>query len=202
MAEEHGTAAIRRMMPPQSEQMRRSQPLLCRLGIDDSFDAPKLVEPGGEGRGRGQYRRGCRRSAACGPRMPPAGSARAGDEAGARARAPAGGLRPKFSRFPHKEPPNRPWSQTTRSSAGTPNIEPADFSFQVKNVGTRIYNSFAAQRLTCTLPTDASPTSLRTPAHGSGAVDISPRRTGGLLFGSMICSTRGRCAGKPRPRLR
>ena len=46
-----------------------------------------------------------------------------------------------------------PGSQTTLSSAGTRNIAPADFAFrQVNNVGTRIYNGFAAQWLAYTLP--------------------------------------------------
>ena len=60
---------------------------------------------------------------------------------------------PKISRFPHKERPYMPGSQTTSSSAGTRNIAPADFAFrQVNNVGTRIYNGFAAQWLAYTLP--------------------------------------------------
>jgi hypothetical protein len=46
-----------------------------------------------------------------------------------------------------------PGSQTTPSSAGTRNIAPADFAFhQVNNVGTRIYNGFAARWLAYTLP--------------------------------------------------
>ena len=46
-----------------------------------------------------------------------------------------------------------PGSQTTPSSVGTRNIAPADFAFrQVNNVGTRIYNGFAAQWLAYTLP--------------------------------------------------
>jgi len=60
---------------------------------------------------------------------------------------------PKTSRFPHKERPYMPGSQTTPGSAGTRNIAPADFAFrQVNNVGTRIYNGFAAQWLAYTLP--------------------------------------------------
>jgi hypothetical protein len=60
---------------------------------------------------------------------------------------------PKISRFPRKERPYMPGSQTTPSSAGTRNIAPADFAFrQVNNVGTRIYNGFAAQWLAYTLP--------------------------------------------------
>ncbi|MCP3459174.1 hypothetical protein [Bradyrhizobium sp. CCGUVB23] len=60
---------------------------------------------------------------------------------------------PKISRFPYKERPYMPGSQTTPSSTGTRNIAPADFAFrQVNNVGTRIYNGFAAQWLAYTLP--------------------------------------------------
>ena len=60
---------------------------------------------------------------------------------------------PETSRFPHKECPYMPGSQTTPSSAGTRNIAPADFAFrQVNNVGTRIYNGFAARWLAYTLP--------------------------------------------------
>ena len=38
----------------------------------------------------------------------------------------------------------------------------------VDDVGARFYVTFAAQWLAYALPTDASPTPSRTPAHGSG----------------------------------
>ena len=67
-----------------------------------------------------------------------------------------------------------PGSQTTPGPTGARNNAPADFAFrQVNNVGTRVANDFAAQWLAYTLPTDASPTSSRTPAHGSGATWIA-----------------------------
>jgi hypothetical protein len=60
---------------------------------------------------------------------------------------------PEISRFPHKERPYMPGSQTTPSSVGTRNIAPADFAFRrMNNVGTRIYNGFAAQWLAYTFP--------------------------------------------------
>ena len=72
-----------------------------------------------------------------------------------------------------------PGSQTTPSSAATRNIAPADFAFRrVNNVGTRFYNGFAAQWLAYTF--DASPTSSRTPAHGSGATWIATLHRSGL----------------------
>jgi hypothetical protein len=60
---------------------------------------------------------------------------------------------PEISRFPHKERPYRPGSQTTPGQTGARNNAPADFAFrQVNNVGTRIDNGFAAQWLAYTLP--------------------------------------------------
>src|SRR5438270_12759988 len=60
---------------------------------------------------------------------------------------------PEISRFPHKERPYMPGSQTTPGPTGARNNAPADFAFrQVNNVGTRIDNGFAAQWLAYTLP--------------------------------------------------
>jgi hypothetical protein len=60
---------------------------------------------------------------------------------------------PEISRFPHKERPYMPGSQTTPGPTGARNNAPADFAFrQVNNVGTRIDNDFAAQWLAYTLP--------------------------------------------------
>ena len=60
---------------------------------------------------------------------------------------------PEISRFPHKERPYIPGSQTTPGPTGARNNAPADFAFrQVNNVGTRIDNGFAAQWLAYTLP--------------------------------------------------
>jgi hypothetical protein len=60
---------------------------------------------------------------------------------------------PEISRFPYKERPYMPGSQTTPGSTGARNNAPADFAFrQVNNVGTRVDNGFAAQWLAYTLP--------------------------------------------------
>ena len=60
---------------------------------------------------------------------------------------------PEISRFPHKERPYMPGSQTTPGPTGARNNAPADFAFRrVNNVGTRIANSFAAQWLAYALP--------------------------------------------------
>jgi hypothetical protein len=60
---------------------------------------------------------------------------------------------PEISRFPHKERPYMPGSQTTPGSTGARNNAPADFAFrQVNNVGNRVDNGFAAQWLAYTLP--------------------------------------------------
>jgi hypothetical protein len=60
---------------------------------------------------------------------------------------------PEISRFPHKERPYMPGSQTTPGPTDARNNAPADFAFrQVNNVGTRIDNDFAAQWLAYTLP--------------------------------------------------
>src|SRR5712671_5571003 len=60
---------------------------------------------------------------------------------------------PEISRFPHKERPYMPGSQTTPGPTGARNNAPADFAFrQVNNVGTRVDNDFAAQWLAYTLP--------------------------------------------------
>src|ERR1700720_1571652 len=78
---------------------------------------------------------------------------------------------PEISRFPHKERPYMPGSQTTPGPTGARNNAPADFAFrQVNNVGTRIsrLNGWPIRS-----PTDASPTSSRTPAHGSEATWIA-----------------------------
>jgi hypothetical protein len=67
-----------------------------------------------------------------------------------------------------------PEYQTTPGPTGARNNEPADFAFrQVNNVGNRVDNGFAAQWLAYTPPADASPTSSRTPAHGSGATSVA-----------------------------
>ena len=53
---------------------------------------------------------------------------------------------PEISRFPHKERPYMPGSQTTPGPAGARNNAPADFAFrQVNNVGTRVDNGFAVE---------------------------------------------------------
>jgi hypothetical protein len=60
---------------------------------------------------------------------------------------------PKISRFPHKERPYMPGSQTTPGPAGTRNNAPVGFAFrEVGDVGTRIDNGFAAQCLAYALP--------------------------------------------------
>jgi hypothetical protein len=60
---------------------------------------------------------------------------------------------PEISRFPYKERPYMPGSQTTPGPTGARNNAPADFAFrQVNNVGTRVANDFAAQWLAYTLP--------------------------------------------------
>jgi hypothetical protein len=60
---------------------------------------------------------------------------------------------PEISRFPHKERPYMPGSQTTQGPADARNTAPARFAFrQVNNVGTLIHNDFAAQWLAYTLP--------------------------------------------------
>ena len=60
---------------------------------------------------------------------------------------------PEISRFPHKERPYMPGSQTTPGPTGARNNAPADFAFRgVNNVGTRVDNGFAAQWLAYTLP--------------------------------------------------
>jgi len=60
---------------------------------------------------------------------------------------------PEISRFPRKERPYMPGSQTTPGPTGARSSAPADFAFrQVNNVGTRVANDFAAQWLAYTLP--------------------------------------------------
>src|ERR1700726_4475719 len=60
---------------------------------------------------------------------------------------------PEISRFPHKERPYMPGSQTTQGQADARITAPAHFAFrQVNNVGTLIDNDFAAQWLAYTLP--------------------------------------------------
>ena len=60
---------------------------------------------------------------------------------------------PEISRFPHKARPYMPGSQTTPGPTGARHNAPADFAFRgVNNVGTRVYNAFAAQWLAYTLP--------------------------------------------------
>ena len=60
---------------------------------------------------------------------------------------------PEISRFPRKERPYMPGSQTTPGPAGTRNNAPTGFAFrQVNNVGTRIYSAFAAPWLAYTFP--------------------------------------------------
>jgi hypothetical protein len=83
---------------------------------------------------------------------------------------------PEISRFPSKERPYMPGSKTTPGLAGARNDAPASVAFRgVNNVGTRVYNAFAAQWLAYTLPTDASQSSSRRTAHGSGATWVSGR---------------------------
>jgi hypothetical protein len=53
---------------------------------------------------------------------------------------------PEISRFPHKERPYMPGSQTTPGPTGARNSAPADFAFrQVNNVGNRVDNGFAGE---------------------------------------------------------
>jgi hypothetical protein len=60
---------------------------------------------------------------------------------------------PEISRFPYKERPYMPGSQTTPGPTDARNNATADLAFrQVNNVGTRNHNAFAAQWLACTLP--------------------------------------------------
>ena len=60
---------------------------------------------------------------------------------------------PEISRFPHKARPYMPGSQTTPGPTGARHNAPADFAFRgVNNVGTRVYNAFAARWLAYTLP--------------------------------------------------
>jgi hypothetical protein len=60
---------------------------------------------------------------------------------------------PEISRFPCKERPYMPGSQTTPGPAGARTSAPVGFAFrEVNNVGTRVYNAFAAQWLAYTLP--------------------------------------------------
>ena len=60
---------------------------------------------------------------------------------------------PEISRFPRKERPCMPGSKTTPGLAGARNDAPASVAFRgVNNVGTRVYNAFAAQWLAYTLP--------------------------------------------------
>jgi hypothetical protein len=60
---------------------------------------------------------------------------------------------PKTSRFPHKERPYMPGSQTTPGPAGARSNAPVGFAFRgVNNVGTQVDNGFAAQWLAYTLP--------------------------------------------------
>jgi hypothetical protein len=59
---------------------------------------------------------------------------------------------PAQGRFPPKERPHMPGSQTTPGPTARSNA-PADFAFrQVNNVGTRVANDFAAQWLAYALP--------------------------------------------------
>ena len=60
---------------------------------------------------------------------------------------------PEISRFPCKERPYMPGSQTTPGPVSARNNAPAGVAFRkVNDVGTRIDNAFAAQWLACTLP--------------------------------------------------
>ena len=60
---------------------------------------------------------------------------------------------PEISRFPRKERPYMPGSKTTPGLAGARNDAPASVAFRgVNNVGTRVYNAFAAQWLAYALP--------------------------------------------------
>jgi hypothetical protein len=60
---------------------------------------------------------------------------------------------PKTSRFPRKERPYMPGSQTTPGPTGARNNAPVGFAFrEVNHVGTQVYNGFAAQWLAYTIP--------------------------------------------------
>src|ERR1700730_14172650 len=60
---------------------------------------------------------------------------------------------PEISRFPRKERPYMPGSKTTPGLAGARTDAPASVAFRgVNNVGTRVYNAFAAQWLAYTPP--------------------------------------------------
>jgi len=77
-----------------------------------------------------------------------------------------------------------PGSQTTPAPTGARNNAPADFAFrQVNNVGNRLITVSRLNGWPIRSPTDASPTSSRTPAHGSGATwvgRVGPRRGPGF----------------------
>ena len=60
---------------------------------------------------------------------------------------------PEISRFPRKERPYMPGSQTTPGWAGARDSAPVHFAFRgVNGVGTRDHNDFAAQWLAYMLP--------------------------------------------------
>ena len=59
----------------------------------------------------------------------------------------------EISRFPYKEHPYMPGSQTTRGQTGTRDGVPVRVAFHVTyGVGTPEKNTYAAQWLACTLP--------------------------------------------------
>src|SRR4029077_10141679 len=108
---------------------------------------------------------------------------------------------PEISRFPHKERPYMPGSQTTPGPTGARNNAPADFAFrQVNNVGTRVDDDFAAQWLAYTLPYRRFPDVLADACarvggrrvllllHRSGLSPHTPRQSPGALTRVAACT--------------
>jgi hypothetical protein len=79
-----------------------------------------------------------------------------------------------ISRFPFKERPHVPASQTTPGRPGARADAPVRVAFRWDNgVGTRDLQAFAAQWLDHASPADASPQASRPVAHGSGPMRIA-----------------------------
>ena len=107
---------------------------------------------------------------------------------------------PEISRFPRKERPYMPGSKTTPGPVGTRNDAPASVAFRgVNNVGTRVYNAFAAQWLAYTLPYRRFAVILAEdcariggdvglPLHRSGLSPHTPCRSPGALTRVAACT--------------
>ena len=81
---------------------------------------------------------------------------------------------PEISRFPRTERPSMPGSKTTPGLAGACNDAPASVAFRgVNNVGTRVYTLSRLNGWPIRSPTDASQSSSRRTAHGSGATWVA-----------------------------